>query len=529
MAEHRARLNLYLGREGRSRANLLKPDYRPGGDRALTRADAVDPLPFAVEAFVEKQRRTTPTWVRFVGRHFDVADVTNVSTAFVLLFEAAGRWWVLSFGTGYHSIDLSAVEPGFGLRVCANSIDPEAVRAMANRRVGPITRQQVTHISRASRVAELGVILDQDWVRYLAGRSAAQDLTGSLAGADSLALTSNVVLENLPDLCARVLERFEADDYRTAFSFVDQLRPLRLAEPIVAKLNAEVERRISARDTTDIHLAPTEVPDDARLSGYRIWADRKHEDIDELDIEALYMALDALPVVDNHLDRVRIAPLGDDGSPGSRDPLRRYLVAELIRPEGLFVHSLGAWFKIDTDYAKSITRQVANLDDATELLQMPLWTRTSNGQSKKEASYNADVADEKGWVLLDDRHVYHGGRDQKIEICDLLTDSDEHVCVKRAESSATLSHLFNQAAVTCELYRSDAEFRRKAAAKLDAVAPGRQLPDLTSPRFVYAIGTTKPGTLADSLFFFSKLALVAKAAEIQGRGARVAVARIEMQ
>jgi uncharacterized protein (TIGR04141 family) len=528
MVDRLVRLNLYLGREGHREMSLLKPDYLPGGDRALTPAGVRDPLPFDVVAFVERRRRTTPSWLRFLDRHFDVAGVTNVSTAFVLVFEAAGRWWALSFGTGYHAIDLGAVEPGFGLRVCANSIDPEAVRAMANRRVGAITRQQLTHISRGSRVAELGVVLDHDWVRYLAGRSAARDLTGSLAGADALTLTSDVVLEDLPNLCERALDRFEADDYRDGFGFIDQLRPLRLGEPIVDVLNAEIERRILARDATDLHLAPTDMPDDARLNGYRIWAARKSMDIAERDIQSLYTALDVLPVVDSHLDQVRVAPLGDDGSPGSRDPLRRYLVAELTRPEGLFVHSLGSWFKIDTDYAKSITRQVASLEDATDVLQLPPWTRTSDGEYD-ETSYNVDIADERGWVLLDGRRVFHGGPHQQVEICDLLTDDDEHICVKRAESSATLSHLFNQAAVTCALYRSDPEFRRKAVAKLESVAPGRKFPDLASPRFVYAIGTTKPGPLAESLFFFSKLALVANATELQGRGAQVALARIEMQ
>jgi uncharacterized protein (TIGR04141 family) len=137
------------------------------------------------------------------------------------------------------------------------------------------------------------------------------------------------------------------------------------------------------------------------------------------------------------------------------------------------------------------------------------------------------VAEEKGWVLLDANPIHHGGSNQP-ELCDLLTDTDDRVCVKRAESSATLSHLFNQAAVVSELYRSDGDFRRKAKEKLSSVAPDRPFPDLDTPRFVYAIGTAKPGQLAESLFFFSKLTLVAKATEIRGRGWRVDVAKIQM-
>jgi uncharacterized protein (TIGR04141 family) len=205
---------------------------------------------------------------------------------------------------------------------------------------------------------------------------------------------------------------------------------------------------------------------------------------------------------------------------GRRDGLQRYIVAEIPRGSKIYVKSLGAWFEVDKDYARTIAAQVDGLDDATDELDLPTWSQQSEGD------YAAQVADERGWALLDAELIHHGGPHQKIELCDLLTTEDNHVCIKRASSSATLSHLFNQAAVTCELYRNDDEFRRKAEEKIPEVAPGRAMPDLSSPRFVYAIGTSKDGPLSETLFFFSKLTLVAKAAEIRGRGGQVATARI---
>jgi uncharacterized protein (TIGR04141 family) len=517
-----AKLSLYLGRTGRAPSDLIKAEYRDGGDNELPVAETVQALPFPATAYLVKGSVQTPSWARFVGPYFDVTGIVNVSTAFVLTFRAARRSWAITFGTGFHAIDLGAVEPGFGLRVCANCLDPEAVRSMENRRLGAVTRQQRTHVSRGSRINELGVVLDQDWVRYLAGRSAADDLAGTLAGSDALALTTDLSLAELPSLCAKILRRFRASEYRDGFAFIDQLRPLRKSEMLVDQLDAEVGRRVERRDVTDLHLAPPYIPNDSRLAGYRIWANRKHRDIDELDIGALYQALDELEFTGTALDTIHVADLADDGSPGSRDPLSRYLVAELLRTEKLYVHSLGSWFEVDRDYAATITRQVAALDDLTEELGLPEW------DGRDEADYSEMVAAQRGWVLMDAQFIHHGGRDQKIEVCDLLTNDDEHLCVKRAESSATLSHLFNQAAVVSELYRNDDEFCRKAKDKLESLAPGRSFPDLVSPRFVYAIGTTKPGPLADSLFFFSKLTLVAKATEIRGRGSRVALAKIHM-
>lgn len=118
-----ARLSLYLGRTGRDLADLIKADYREGGDNELPLAETLQALPFPATAYLVKDKVQTPTWARFVGDYFDTTGAVNVSTAFVLTFRAARRSWALAFGTGFHAIDLGSVEPGFGLRVCANCLD----------------------------------------------------------------------------------------------------------------------------------------------------------------------------------------------------------------------------------------------------------------------------------------------------------------------------------------------------------------------------------------------------------------------
>lgn len=515
-----ARLSLYLGRTGRQQLDLIKPDYRPGGENGLPVVTPTQRLPYEATAYLVTARVNTPSWAGFVGSHFDVTGARNVSTAFVLTFRTARRVWALTFGTGFHAIDLGAVEPGFGLRVCANCLDPAAVRSMENRRVGTVTRQQRTHVSRGSPLSELGVVLDQDWVRYLAGRSAVEDLAGTLAGSDALSLTADVGLEDLPSVCRQVIRRFRAKDYQESFHFLDQLRPLRTADPEVKRLEAELAQRVTSRASADLHLAPPQVPDDFHLAGYRVWANRHHIDLEHLDIELLFDALDELKFHDDDLDRIHLAEIGDDGTIGRRDPLQRYIVAEIPRRSKLYVKSLGTWFEVDKDYAQSISAQVDAIEDVTNDLALPTWRNQSEGR------YAAMVAADRGWTLLDAKTIRHGGPHQQIELCDLLTAADDHVCIKRASSSATLSHLFNQAAVTCELYRNDPEFRRKAEKKIAEVAPGRAMPDLSSLRFVYAVGSPKNGPLSETLFFFSKLTLIAKATEIRGRGGRVATARI---
>lgn len=531
MADRTIRLSLYLAREGRSRIDLVRPEYREGGERALERLQILDDLPFECDGFVSRGTPITPRWVSFTQEHFDVSGLRNRSTAFVLVFDSADRSWALTFGHGWHAVDPSALEPGFGLRVCANCIDPRAVRSLANRRIGPVTRQQVVHMSRASKVSELGVLLDQDWVRSLAGRSAVEVLGGTLAGSDAFHFSFKKPVREVGNAAASLLERFHSTDYQDNFRFIDQLRTLREGEVEALGLEAELLDLLSDGNADDLHLAPIEIPDEAYLGGYRVWSSGKSRDIGELEVEALYDALRRLPVPHSLLDGIRLAPLNDDGQSAARDSLRRYVVAEVKRSDGLYIHSLGSWFKIDVDYATSITRQVAEIPDVTEVVDLPAWRRETHGRwvgRHHETSYNKRTARDRQWVLFDDDDIYHGGQDQKLELCDFLDDDDRHICLKRAKSSATLSHLWAQAAVICELYRNDVEFVQKAHAKLEQLSPGRKFPDLKRPSFVYAIGTDKDGPLCDTLFFFSKLALLAKYTELRGRGADVALARVAM-
>jgi uncharacterized protein (TIGR04141 family) len=531
MADRAIRLSLYLAREDTARGDLIRPEYREGGERELERLTILNELSFECDAFVSRGSEKRPPWVLFTQRHFNVSDVRTRSAAFVLVFDSADRHWALTFGHGWHAIDPSVLEPGFGLRVCANSIDPAAVRSLANRRVGSVTRQQITHMSKASKVAELGVLLDQEWIRSLTGRSATAAIGGMLSGSDAFHFSFERSLQDVATTAVNLLERFHSEDYKENFRFIDQLRTLGWSEVQALGLDEELLDLISKQDVDDLHLAPTEIPDDAYLSGYRVWSGGKRADLSELDIEAFYDALGSLPVADDLLDGVRLAPLNDEGRPAVRDPLRRYVVAEVRRGDDLYVHSLGSWFRIDADYAASITRQVAEIPDVTDVLGLPSWGRETDGKyagTHHETSYNKRTAQDLNWVLFDDDSIPHGGRNQKIELCDLLDDSDRHIFLKRAKSSATLSHLWAQAAVTCELYRNDSAFVEKAYRKLETLSPGRAFPDLTRPSFVYAIGTKKVGPLCDTLFFFSKLALVAKYAELRGRGADVSLARVAM-
>ena len=61
---------------------------------------------------------------------------------------------------------------------------------------------------------------------------------------------------------------------------------------------------------------------------------------------------------------------------------------------------------------------------------------------------------------------FGGGKGNKIELCDVMTNDNKLIHIKKNGGSAYLSHLFNQATVSAELLL-DGTFRSKVNKKMD--------------------------------------------------------------
>src|SRR5688572_26989134 len=87
--------------------------------------------------FVGQASSTPPTWVPFIGQfaRAPMPRLSNQSCGAVLFLDVTTddqppirRVMALTFGTGYHALDLDAFERGFGLRVVLNSVARSRLR-----------------------------------------------------------------------------------------------------------------------------------------------------------------------------------------------------------------------------------------------------------------------------------------------------------------------------------------------------------------------------------------------------------------
>ena len=147
---------------------------------------------------------------------------------------------------------------------------------------------------------------------------------------------------------------------------------------------------------------------------------------------------------------------------------------------------------------------------------------TKTGTTRKSPSRTATCCSTRTRCAR--RRLRGGG----LEIADALGPSGQFVCVKKADSTAPLNHLFAQGRVAIETLRYDHEAREKFLAKLQQLAPGHPLDtSFSTPVLVFGI-MLKDGipVTVDSLFAFAKISLLHTATMVEGMGARLEIVSI---
>jgi uncharacterized protein (TIGR04141 family) len=153
-----------------------------------------------------------------------------------------------------------------------------------------------------------------------------------------------------------------------------------------------------------------------------------------------------------------------------------------------------------------------------------------------ESVYNAAVENgaPNDFALLDRQTVRPTGAASPIEFCDLLSASGHIVHVKKRSSSATLSHLFSQASVSCDIFLQDEAVRRDLSKKLKKMKKSahaklipKDKPVASKYHVVYAVLAKNKAVWPPELPFFSAVNLMHHAGRIQNLGFKVTLQHIK--
>jgi uncharacterized protein (TIGR04141 family) len=476
--------------------------------------------------FVASTPPHPPGWKAYLSSH--VADsldgLVTASASAVLLLEVKDRLFAITFGQGRHLLDPEVFEPDFGLRVVLNTVAPDQLKSVDAKTIDETTVHTRRDLSRNSPFSAFGLDVSRDLLRAVTGTPRDTSLAHRLTGADALGIQTRARVPDLPELAERLLEAYEADDYKEHFDFIDYLRPEKNPARI-RELDDALISALATREITDAHLAAPETLDWLDVYGFRFSSMANEEESEPDPRITAYLNSRDQGDIDLALlkgDRL-VAIRASDRQVMAAWPVYRCIVYQAEIDGCMFVLSGGQWFRVDLEYNDKLDAEIKAIKQLTGLPDADVGT--------DEGAYNIKAANEMDALCLDKKLVYDGGPD-KMEICDILTREGGLIHVKQRGSSSTLSHLFAQGVNSAERLLLDQDFRSKARAVVgnedqsyaDVLPDERPMASDHEISFVVITRSTRGTPL--TLPFFSLISLRNAASRLQGFGFRVSIAAV---
>lgn len=506
---------------------LIKPAYQTF-DTMISANAVAHALGDAGTFYVEASRVSSPPWLeKFFGASFGTSVPVLTASAkgvFLTKIQEAGKtyFFALIFGFGRHLLNTDVIEDRFGLKVVLNSVDHKNLRSIDRTSLGSIPKQTREQMSRETEVADFGIDIEQDLVSAVTGRSRIADLGKTISGKDALAVTAQVDISNVHNFLRVCLDRYQSDDYKQNFGWIDQIKEVKDSGEI-GNLDALVLGSLNSGQYDNVWMAPPELVDWLAVSGFRYKQPKRSDLKTDIDLGEFLAALNAPPVTIQQLRETPIHLISFTGDePVDHWSAYKCLCAEVDHAGTVHVLNNGRWYQVVRGFADEVNRSFDTMPDCT--LVMPDYSHASEGDYNAAAIGNIPNS-----YSLDADPIVYGGGHSSVEFCDIGTLDGKLIHVKRYSGSAQLSHLFAQGVVSGELFVQDAEFRRRVNRKLPRgfkLANFRPRPTAGNYEIVFAVISKSNKPL--SLPFFSKVTMKNARQRLEGYGYRVSKKKIRL-
>ena len=449
---------------------------------------------------------TTPKWVNsFMVGQVDTSKLFTANARAVLLVRIPVdkdndiRIFAITMGYGKNMLKDNVIEERFGLKVILNTIKPDSLRRISKINIGGNQKLSNEQLPLKSGINDFGLDINRDLVSNITGISDDDEYaTGTMSGGDILSLTAEVDITNIVPFLKRTFEKYNLTKYKSNFGWIDQIQDVRDTR-LLERLNTALIDAINS-DSNDIWMAVPEIINWAEIRGFKYHGREIYDDIQIAIVRDSFR--ESLRNIEQLKSKRIIAISSLDDSERHGWGAQRCLFGELVLDGNAYCINSGKWYCINNDFVE----QVNNDYQGTSISNIVFDDYTSAHESENaySSSFSENHTDE--YIVLDAENFAYGGGHSKIELCDLLSNNKELIHIKLYSGSSTLSHLFNQAAVSAELVLSDAQFLSLANTRINEIAGNSnfEISDRRSIKVVFGV-ISKNHTPLPHLPFFSKV------------------------
>jgi len=469
-----------------------------------------------------------PSWVKLFQPKLgtELAHLFNSGTAAVFIVGNGTKFFALTFGYGKSLLLADCYEENFGLRVVLNSVDPEKLRSVDAQSLDAVPLNRRSQASVATALADFGIDIEQDLVYAATGQPKDATFGKQLTGKDALKISVPITADDIPALLGKLAAQYEADTYKSSFAWVDHLSEVR-ATSLVNILDVQLGNKIQAKLFDRTWLSVPEIIDWSDIAGFRYQKPKQGETQEDIGWESYlaFLGTETPHSAETFRKQYIHAISESSGQAFHSWPVYKCVYCELSHAGSDYALNNGKWYRVDTDFLKSLNDAINQIPAST--LSLPEY------QGNDEGVYNKSVYDGNSsyFALMDKKLIQHGGGSSKIEFCDLYTTDKHLVHVKRYGGSSVLSHLFAQGTVSARLLLSDPDFRKKVNEKLPSAHKLKnvsQKPKADEFEVVFAIASNSAST-SPELPLFSKINLRNSFNQLQMYGMKVSLAFIQVR
>lgn len=488
--------SIYLLKTSYNAQNALKESHSLG--EPLT---GVENLPAGATLYLADNKPTDPWWKAYWGINRNLGQVLKGAIVFLPIDS---KCVALTFGHTYHHLKNEAYEYDFGLRTTLNAIDPKQIRSTDILQPEDAKRERIQSPV-ASDLTFFDINNDESIVKRLTGavRSEFQSYFRHVTGANNIRISSKMAAPEVSDLCAKLLEIYERDDFKTAFPDIQNITPIK--DPSTIQQLDTLLIDAFQEESLDLVLTIPEIVDhesDFKIAYSGAHGSRKTYDSVFIGHYREFLGTRNISTVElNLLQHHQLNIKDENGHTKQSYPIYQCLLFDCELNSNHYHLCDGNWYHIEQDY---IRRLKENLDPY--FVEHPILQECNE---KREDSYNQSVSvTNADYVCLDKKNVSPAGQ-TAVEPCDLYTvDNDvaNLIHIKISTRSASLSHHFNQGTNSVELLRLSEEARDKLG---NLVSSNQRVPiDEAKFSVTYGIITAKDkAKKSDALPIFSRISL----------------------